>query len=74
MASGESLALDESLALSSPFTRSLAPVVDLEVYTVNSDGDGDGSVEPLAANSQVLMLVVDSLLVLETVGSFAIGK
>ena len=39
-----------------------------------SDGDGDGSVEPFAANSEVLMLVVDSLLVLETVGSFAIGK
>ena len=69
MVSGESLELDESLALSSPFTRSLAPVVDLEVNSVS--GDGDGSVEPLAANSEVLVPVVDSLLVLETVGSFA---
>ena len=49
-------------------------VVDLEVNSVSGDGVGDGSVEPLTANSEVLMLVVDSLLVLETVGSFAIGK
>ena len=44
----------------------------LEVNSVS--GDGDGSVEPLAANSEVLVPVVDSLLVLETVGSFTIGK
>ena len=63
-----------SLELSSVATQSLAPVVDLEVNFVGGDGVGDGSVEPFAANSEVLMLVVDSLLVLETVGSFAIGK
>ena len=63
----------ESLTLSSPLTQSLAGfVVDLEVNSVS--GDGDGSVEPLAANSEVLVPVVDSLLVLETVDSFAIGK
>ncbi len=61
--------------LSRSLTRSLAGfAVDLDVNSVSDDGVGDGSVEPLAANSVVQVPVVDSLFVLEAVGSFAIGK